>query len=159
MQSLFNASAKKLDEQRLLASNLIGRDVGFRIRCKLEGFTVGGEPIIQVGWRGIAKLAMREVLCATVHRYSSPLDNSSSGSAFVERFHLGETSVIHDDHARISVVLDISSIPLPPMAQFRFATISSPTLLEHESLELIGVERLNVSLADGLLSCRSYNQI
>jgi hypothetical protein len=151
LQSLFNASAEKLDESKLLARQLTESDVRFHVHCRLEGFTLCGEPVVQVGWRGVAKLVIREIACAALHRYASPLRDERQQTAIVERFHLGETSVIHDDGARISIVLDLSSIELPPMAQFRFATVSSETALEHETLELIGGHRLNVSLAGGHL--------
>ncbi|MCH7805208.1 MAG: hypothetical protein IH937_14160 [Acidobacteria bacterium] len=52
--------------------------------------------------------------------------------------------MVHE-RSRVSLLLDISMIDVPPLCQFRFAQVSGKQEMEFESLELLGAERLAVS--------------
>jgi hypothetical protein len=151
IQSLFNAAAKLLGTRLTPASEQ--RSATFGVRLDLERFHLCGERVVEVDFRGKACLISQDVACPVVQGFGAPGLNSERREAIVERFSLGETSIVHDEN-RISVLLDISQVRMPPFCQFRFARLTSQEEREHEVFELVGVEKLwvpggnmNVSVA------------
>lgn len=57
------------------------------------------------------------------------------------RFELGETSVVHGA-SKVSIILDVSALKMPPFCQFRFARVSGQEEIDVEAFELLGVEKL-----------------
>ena len=80
-------------------------------------------------------------MCPVVEAYGAPRDGAS---AVIERFDLGETSIVHDDD-RVAIIVDIAKIDLPPLCQFRFVKTNGTCDLEIERFELRGLEKLAVS--------------
>jgi hypothetical protein len=83
----------------------------------------------------------------------------------VEKFPLGETSIIHDG-GRISVLLDLSQIEMPPFCQFRFFRMSNQSgeRMDVEQVELAGVQRLwvpggRIRLNVAPISCAHKNPL
>ena len=72
MQSLFNAAARQLGEFDLLATENSGRAVKFALQLQLETFSLCGEPVVEVGFCGSARLISREVLSPAVFSYGEP---------------------------------------------------------------------------------------
>lgn len=141
LQSLFNAAAQKLGEFNFLAEENSGRTVKFGLRLEPETFSLCGEPIIEVCFRGSARLISREVLSPAVLAYGEPEEKPRHSEALVEIFDLGKTSITHDAY-RISLFLDISQLEMPPFCQFRFFRVSSEYEIDHEAVEFFGREKL-----------------
>jgi len=141
MQSLFNAAARQLGEFDLLATENSGRAVKFALRLQLETFSFCGEPVVEVGFCGSARLISREVLSPAVFSYGEPNADSRYSDALIETFSLGGTSITHN-MSRISLFLDISRLEMPPFCQFRFFRVSSEHEMDHEAVELFGLEKL-----------------
>ena len=77
-----------------------------------------------------------------VETYGAP--SQEEPDAVIERFGLGETSVVHDGD-RIAVLLDISALALPPLCQFGgVKTSTDGHQLNYEAFELVGIEKLQV---------------
>lgn len=139
-QSLFNAAAYKLQELNLVAEEQAGQTAKFAIRLQLDGFNLCGESVVEVDFRGNARLVSKNVDPRAVFRYGEAGKNSAEREATVEAFRLGQTSVIHDG-TRISMLLDISQVEMPPFCQFRFFRVSGGEM-DYEAIELDGVEKV-----------------
>jgi hypothetical protein len=141
VQSLFNASAKQLGTLNLMGAEHAGRTVSFDIRLQFPRFQLQGESVIEVDFRGKACLNAREIMSKAVLGYGEP--RSAQRQATVEKFSLGETSIVHDVD-RISVFLDISQVVMPPFCQIRRFRIAGHNEMEHEAVELRGIDKLSV---------------
>lgn len=148
MQSLFNAAAQQLNGLNLLKDALAGtqssRTVEFKLRLQFDGLRVCGELVIEVTFRGCARLISKIVKPPAVLAYGDPEENFVQREAAVERFSLGETSIVHDAD-RISVLLDVSQVKMPAFCQFRFFELSGEEGMHHETVEFYGREKLWVT--------------
>lgn len=145
MQSLFNAAAQQLNGSNLLQDALAGTEqsetVGFTLRLQFDDFRLCGELVMEVTFRGRACLIPKRVKSSAVLAYGDPEENFVQREATIERFLLGETSIVHDAD-RISVLLDISQLEMPPFCQFRFFESSGEEEMNYEAFEFYGREKL-----------------
>ena len=141
MQSLFNAAAQQLGTLNLINGEHAGRTVSFGLRLQLANFHLSGEPVLEVDFRGKARLISKEIISPAVFAYGDSYHNSMQREVKVETFSIGETSIVHDAN-RISVFLDVSQIEMPPFCQFRFFRPAGNDEMDHEAIEILGAERL-----------------
>jgi hypothetical protein len=113
MQSLFSAAAQQLGTMNLLREEQHNRVITFGLRLDFDGFRVCGERVLEVDFRGKARLISRSVISHAVFAYGQPGHGPEARDASVEKFALGETSIVHDTD-RISVFLDVSQEEMPP---------------------------------------------
>jgi hypothetical protein len=107
----------------------------------LEAFSLCGEPVVEVGFRGNTRLTSRRIVSPAVFAYGKLGEERRQPEALVEIFPLGKTSITHDV-SRISPFLDISQLEMPPFCQFRFFRVSSEHEMDYEAVEFFGVEKL-----------------
>lgn len=148
-QSLFNAAAQQLGTMNPLEPKNAGRTVEFNLLIELAEIRVCGQVLRQVRFCGKASLISQGVLLPAVVAYGNPVDDPATREIKVENFSLGRTSIIHDAE-RISIFLDVSQLEVGPCLQFRFFRVTGNDEVEHESLELVGVERLLAVKASGM---------
>ncbi|MGA9568030.1 MAG: restriction endonuclease [Candidatus Korobacteraceae bacterium] len=144
LQSLFGAAAQQLGRFNLIAEEQRGRKVEFELTLRLEDFRVCAEPVYEVVFRGNARLVAQNVVSPAVCAYGVPGHDSGQEDAVVEIFALGETSIVHDED-RISVLIDLSQLKMPPFCQFRFFRLNGEREMNHESVEFYGLDKLGVS--------------
>lgn len=138
----FNQAATYLTDKQMITEARINTDVEFGVLGEPDGLLLLSRRIRFMAIQGRARAVLSRLSCPIVEAYGEP---GRDADAIVQRFNLGETSVVHDGD-RAAVVVDISAIQLPPLCQFRFVkTAGSGGHGTIESLELIGVERLNVT--------------
>jgi len=136
VQSLFNASARKLDEANLMAHEQIGRSVDFGLRIEFDGVRLSGKLVLEAKVTGKARLIAQQVSPSVASGYGAPGQPFAAREAAVEAFpSLGNTSIIHSGD-RISTFLDLSELTIPPFCQFRFWRQDAGEELDHEILEL-----------------------
>jgi len=142
IQSLFNLAAQQLGTLNLMNGHHTGRTVDFGLPpLALTGFVLSGEPVLEVHFRGKAQLISKEVISPAVLAYGNPENNTAQRDAVVEKFSLGETSIVHDA-SRISVFLDLSQVEMPPFCQFQFFALAGQDEMDHEAIELAGLDKL-----------------
>ena len=141
--SIFNAAAELVGQRLIPAVEHQGLTVTFGGRLVLEDFRLCGESVIDVQIEGKARLVSQKVHAPTVSAYGSPTEPQANREAIIERFLLGETSIVHDGH-RISTFIDISHVKMPSLHQFRYFRVLSPNEVEHEVLSLRGIDKLHV---------------
>lgn len=141
LQSLFNAAAQQLGTVNLGIDERVGRIVNFDLRLQLAGFQVSGEPVLEVGFRGKAALISKQVKSPAVFAYEDANHSSAQRGAMLEKFSLGKTSIVHDA-SRISLFLDLSQVEMTPFCQFRYFRLESQDEMDHEAVELAGLETL-----------------
>jgi hypothetical protein len=141
MLSVFNTVAMQLDNLKLLAQERFRVPVRFSVTLQMPDLRISGEPIIALECTGKGQLVPIPVLAMGVIGYGAPGQAPDQREATVEFFDLGETAVVHDQQ-RISVVLDVSGLTLPPLCQFRMFHVVGEEEMEHESMELMGAEKL-----------------
>jgi hypothetical protein len=76
----------------LLADENSGRTVQFALRLQLKAFSLCGEPILEVGFQGNARLTSREIISSDVFAYGEPDENPGQPEALLEIFLLSETT-------------------------------------------------------------------
>ncbi|MGA2631523.1 MAG: hypothetical protein ABSG54_15095, partial [Terriglobia bacterium] len=86
-------------------------------------------------------LISREVVSPAVFAYGKPGDNFGQREAVLETFSLGRTSIVHDG-CRISILLDVSQLEMPPFCQFRFFRLTGQEEMDHEAIEFVGLDKL-----------------
>ena len=158
IQSLFAAAAKKLGEINLLADENAGRTVEFALRLQFQGFSLCGERVVEVEFRGSAGLTSREIVSPVVLGYGEPGQGDGNREVLIELFPLGRTCITHDSN-RISKLLDVSKLEMPPFCQFRFFRVSSECETDHQAVEFFGVERLWVYGPEMTVNFRSTEGI
>jgi hypothetical protein len=156
-QSLFNAAAQQLGTMNPLKVENAGQTVEFNLLIELPGFRLCGQLVRQVRFRGKAVLIAQDVVSPAVLAYGNPDDDPARREIKVENFSLGRTSIIHDAQ-RISIFLDVSQVEVGPCWQFRFFRLTGNDEVEHESVELVGVERLLAVKACKMKVNVLYNQ-
>jgi hypothetical protein len=141
MQSLFNAAAQQLNTLNLLHGEHRNKVVTFGLRRDLGGFCVCGERVLEVDFRGKACLISKDVISPAVFTYGRPDHGPEGRDITVEKFTLGDTSIVHDEE-RISVFLDVSQEEMPPFSQFRFFRLTHENEMDHASVEFVGLQKL-----------------
>jgi len=72
--------------------------------------------------------------------YGEPNQDSEDRDAIVESYpSLGTTSISHNG-SRIWAFLDLSQLQVPPFCQFRYVKLSGEQEMDHEAVELYGLE-------------------
>lgn len=143
LQSVFNAAASQLDTLKLLAKNDT-RAIRFGVLVRPEMVLLCGEPVLEIGLEGKARLVAQPITSPGVFGYGQPTQAATQREATVERFALGETSIVHHDD-RIAVEVDLSGVELPPLSQVRFFRTTSAGELEYESVAITDPEQLRVA--------------
>jgi hypothetical protein len=140
MQSVFNAAAAHIDTAAILPNERFGQEVRFGVRLSLEAFRLCGETVNAVQLEGSVRLIAQPLTSQAVLAYGRPECAPNQREITVERFSLGETAVVH--HAdRMSILLDVSHLEMPPLCQFRFFRTSHEDEREYEVLALDGIEK------------------
>ena len=137
-----NRAAKLLtDDALMMTEERVGHTVPFRIDIAPEQTVrIAGGNIRLLQVEGRAQAVAIPIACPRVEAYGSP--SPEDPDAVIERFGLGETSIVHAGE-NIAILLDISALELPPLCQFRgFRTCGSDRELNVESFELIGWRKL-----------------
>lgn len=148
MQSLFNAAAQQLGTLNLISKEHDDITVTFGLRLELLGFHVCGQRVIDVDFKGKGRLISQHDVSPAVVAYGTPSDSSIDRNVTIEKFSLGETSIVHNAD-RISVFLDVSQLQMPPFCQLRFFRLEHENEIDHASIEFVGLDKLWVH-GDGL---------
>jgi Restriction endonuclease len=150
----FNQAATYLTDNQMITEARINTDVEFGVLGEPDGLLLLTRRVRFMAIQGRARAVLSRLSCPKVEAYGEP--GLGVPDAVIQRFNLGETSIVHDGE-RAGVVVDISAIQLAPLCQFRFVkTAGSGGDGTIESLELIGVERLNVTPGPiKLMICRA----
>ena len=138
IQSLFNAAAQQLTARNHQATP-------FNLRIELEGFSLGGERVLEVRFRGAAQVVCQNVVCSAILSYREP-ELSQESEATVQTFALGETAITRDGD-QVALLIDLSQLQLPPLSHVRWVDVQSEVEVEHRSMEIYGTE--NVSIRRG----------
>lgn len=143
LQSVFSAAAAHLDTLKLLARNDT-RTVRFGVLLRPEMVDLCGEPVLEIGIEGKARLVAQPITSPGVFGYGEPTEAPTEREATIERFKLGETSIVHNDD-RIAVDIDLSAVALPPLAQIRYFRTTSADELDYESFAITDPAKLGVA--------------
>ena len=143
LQSVFNAAAEKLDTLKLLARNDT-QTIRFGVLVRPENVRLCGEPVLEIELKGKACLIAQPITSPRVFRYGQPTQTVAQREVTVERFALGETSIVHHDD-RIAIDIDLSAVELPPLSQVRYFRTTSAEELEHESFAITNPRKLRVA--------------
>jgi hypothetical protein len=143
LQSVFNAAASQLDTLKLLANNDT-RAIGVRLTIQPYDVVLSGQPVVEMGLQCLARLVLQPIDSPGVFGYGQPHEPSTQREATVERFALGDTSIVHDDD-RIAVEVDLSGVKLPPLSQIRYIRTTSVDELDYESVAITSPQHLHVT--------------
>jgi hypothetical protein len=157
-QSLFNAASDEMERLKLLTLEPEQRkDVRFAIRLRLEGFRLCGEPVVEVGFAGVARLVERPLGVPSVTSYRDLSGSTEKVSVVVQNTLLGETAVIVHDAHRMATIVDLSAISLPPNSQFRYFRTAADREMDMDSFEVIGTEGLYASSGPMAVTISSWS--
>jgi hypothetical protein len=157
-QSLFNAASDEMERLKLLTLEPEQRkDVRFAIRLRLEGFRLCGEPVVEVGFAGVARLVERPLGVPSVTSYRDLSGSTEKVSVVVQNTLLGETVVIVHDAHRMATIVDLSAISLPPNSQFRYFRTAADREMDMDSFEVIGTEGLYASSGPMAVTINSWS--
>jgi hypothetical protein len=141
VQSLFTAASLQVDRFNLVADGGPRRIVTFDLRLERDDFRLCGEPVLGVAFRGKARLLDMEVAPPVISGYGAPKKNSTQREVIIEDFvTLGKTSIAHEGD-RISIFLDVSQVQTPPFCLFHSFCTNGEQEMEHDSLELYGLDK------------------
>jgi hypothetical protein len=139
--SLFNAAAKVLDSANLISRKEAAQPLGFGVRVQMDGFVLSGELVLQADFEGKVRLTPKQVEARSVFGYGEPEKIANERHVLIETFDLGSTSVTHDKN-RVSVLLDVSHVKMPPFCQFRYFRVDGQgEEMDVEAFELVGIEK------------------
>jgi hypothetical protein len=143
--SLFNAAAEQLDTLKLLAKDDT-RIVPFGLLVRPEMVELCGLPVLEIGFEGKGRLVSQPIISTQVLGYGEPTQTANLREATVERYKLGETSIVHHGN-RIAVEVDLSGATLPPLSQIRYirTTLATEGEVENESFAIRHPEKLGIA--------------
>jgi hypothetical protein len=125
----------------MIAPDRIGRKVKFRIELVPQTFVhLAGRQIESAELSGFAVPTVIDVQRPVVEAYGPPANRPT----LIERFELGETSLVHDGD-RVGIHIDLSTLELPPLCHFRFVRTVAAQEFEAAIFSLVGLEKLNVT--------------
>ena len=139
--TVFNQAGRYLADNQMMTVERVNTEVEFGILGEPEGLLLAGRAIRLMEFRGRARTVEQAVKCPRIESYAAP---TSHAATIVERFDLGETSVVHDGQ-RVAILLDISTVDLPPLCQFQGIRTAGEQEIDIESFELVGAEKLTVA--------------
>jgi hypothetical protein len=143
LQAVFNAAATKLDELQLLARN-DSRTFRFGVLIRPEMVLLCGERVLEIGLEGKGRLVAQPISSPGAFGYGEPTQDTTQRQVTVERFNMGETSVVHRKD-RIATDIDLSSVALPPLSQIRYFRTTSADELDHKSFAITNPQKLGVT--------------
>ncbi len=144
-QSIFNSASEYLDSLNIQRPEYMDKPVNFGVLLKLEGFLLCGEEVVEVELKGKATTIARKISCPAVLAYADPETTSTNRDIVVERFELGESEIVHHS-GRVSLLLDLTQLEIPPLCQFRFLKCDTDYENYWEKFELLGVDKLYVPI-------------
>jgi hypothetical protein len=138
----FNQAGRYLTDNQMMTDEQLGRTTSFGMSIEpLEPISIAGASVRAMRIEGRVQPVTIPVECPRVEVYGAP--SARDSNAVIERFGLGETSIVHDGD-NVAAVLDISTLELPLLCQFKDFKTTGEREKNWESLELIGVDRLPV---------------
>ncbi len=135
LQSAFDAAEQNLDSLKLLARG-DRRNVGFGVRLRPVSVELGGCPVVEVALDGRAKLMEQPIPSHSVVAYGEPRLTAARRDATVEKFVLGQTSIVHHGN-KVDVEVDLSGVQLPPFSRARFFRVKGSEVVYHERFAII----------------------
>jgi hypothetical protein len=142
-QTLFNVAADELEKLKLLTKDESERkSVTFEFRVRLEGFELSGEPVLEVGFSGRARLVEQKLTAPALYAYRSPAGAENDTSVVVQKSGFGETGAVIHNAEKVATILDLSGFELPPNSQFRYLRTAANKDMDMESFELLGTDKL-----------------
>ncbi|MBZ5689755.1 MAG: restriction endonuclease [Acidobacteriia bacterium] len=150
LQSLFNAAAQKLTDANLLSGRLDGQKVKFGVEVVFDEVHLCGVPLERASLTGSAELVAIEADAPVVHAYGEPNTSSTQREAVVQDFQsIGHTSITQSAD-RISTLIDLSQVEIPPFGHFRFVRVNTEEELDHDAFEIFGIEEKLKVVVTGL---------
>ena len=143
LATLFNQAARVVGKRLIPATMDQNLSVDFGIVGTFEDVTVGGKRLYEARMEGSARLLLQQVRCPVVSAYGVLPASNSDREAIVQKFELGDTSIVHKND-RISLHLDLASVKTPPLGQFQYVATEGDKEVDFEIFSLTGLEQLNV---------------
>jgi hypothetical protein len=144
VQSLFKGAAKKLTEGNLMSGPLQGQKVNFGVVIEFSDVRLGGAQLERASLEGRAELVAIKADAPLVRAYGEPNTAATQREAVVEDFRsIGHASITHSAD-RISTFIDLSQIEIPPNGQFQFIRLEATHEVDHDALEISGIEKIKV---------------
>lgn len=144
VQSLFNAAAKKLTDANLMSGPLQGQKVNFGVVIEFDDVCLGGAQLERAALEGLAELVAIKADAPLVHAYGEPNTATTLREVVVEDFRsIGRTSITHSGD-RISTLIDLSQVEIPPYGQFQFVRVEAAQEADHDAFEIYGLEKIKV---------------
>lgn len=77
--------------------------------------------------------------------YGDPDQDAASRNVVRQKAEASETGFIVANGERMATILDLNGLELPPNCLFRYLRTTAAQEIEMDSLELLGIEQLDVS--------------
>jgi hypothetical protein len=142
LMGVFNQAADYLTSEGMITSERLGKKTGFRIDF-VPGTPVflADRQIMTAELKGSVVPTVLDVQCPIVEAYGNPLERTD---AQIERFQLGETSIVHDGD-RVAIHVDVSKLDLPPLCHFRFIRTIASREVDVDVFSIVGIDKLTVT--------------
>lgn len=142
-QSLINAAVNQLDELKLLTDeDLRKKSHSFQVTGRFEDFRVCDQRVLETALAGGARLVDQEMSLPVVLAYGEPEEGSSTRNVVMQKAASGATGFIVHEGWRMATTVDLSQLELPPNCQFRYVRTTAPRVMDVDSFELLGTDRL-----------------
>jgi len=103
---------------------------------------VCGQRVLEAGLAGTARLVDKEMSLPVVLAYGEPDEGSISRNVVMQKAASGGTGFIVHKGWRTATTVDLSQLELPPNCQFRYVRTTAPKVMDMDSFELLGTDRL-----------------
>lgn len=151
LRAIFNAPLEFIDSQKLIVKENRNNKVNFAVIFKIDGFLLQGREVKEIEVKGKAALETVVLNVPMTLAYGKPRSNAEDRNVYIQRFDLGQTSVVHHN-GNISISLDLSKLEVPPFWQFRFIEVVGKNENYHEKLEIIEPNKMNMKVE----KCKIY---
>jgi hypothetical protein len=148
LRSIFTAPIKIIDAENLIIKENRNKTVSFGTRFKIDGFCLQGKVVREIEVKGCAALEIMDINTPLTLAYGQPETDVKERNVFIQKFNLGQTSIVHHQGS-VSLCMDLSNLDILPYWQFRFFETSGDHENYIDNIEIISPEKI-VMQADRL---------
>jgi hypothetical protein len=145
-RTLFTAHLDEIEKLTSLSEmSKKQKPFNFSVNFTIEDFILDKRKVQSITTEGTLHLEIIELTIPECLAYGAPSESSADRNIYIQKYNLGETSVIHHGE-NIAISLDLSKLKTPPYWQFRYVDIYGGGQHNQQSFELINPEKIIMNI-------------
>lgn len=125
--------------------NPSGKPCSFKGKFKVEGLSVCGAPISEVGFCAEIKRLIHDLQIPSVVAYDAPHVECADRGVLVEKVEFGDFEITQSSN-RVFVAVDLTPLKCPPNSQFKYINFDFGREVSMEAFEILGLPQFVIPI-------------